>query len=62
MTSQDRKEQAALHKELIDVLTNCGNDECFLKRLIWANEIINREIEKFTNEEYMKAIMKIEGR
>ena len=57
MTVQDRKEKATLHKELIDLLTNCPNDMAFLKRLIFAQEIITKEIEQFSNKEYMDVIM-----
>lgn len=57
MTTQDRKEKAYLHKALIDILTDCPNDKIFLKRLIFAQEIISNEIEQFTNEEYMDVIM-----
>lgn len=60
MTAQDRKEKAYLHKELIDILTNCPEDDmAYLKRLIFAQEIIENEIKEFTDEEYMKAIMRI---
>ena len=57
MTVQDRKEKAILHKELVDLLTNCPNDMAFLKRLIFAQEIIANEIKQFSNDEYMNAIM-----
>lgn len=60
MTAQDRKEKAMLHKELINILTNCKNDETYLKRLIWANEIINSAIGRFTDKEYEKIIKKLE--
>ena len=60
MTIQDRKEKALLHKELIDLLTNCPNDMAFLKRLIFAQEIITNAIEEFTNEEYMDVVMELE--
>ena len=56
MTITDRKEKAILHKQLIDLLTDCKDDHQYLKRLIWANEIISNAIDDFTNEEYMKVI------
>lgn len=60
MKVQDRKEKAFLHKALIDILTDCPNDMAYLKRLIFAQEIIIKAIEEFTNEEYMKVIMELE--
>lgn len=60
MKAQDRKEKAFLHKALIDVLTDCPNDMAYLKRLIFAQEIITREIEEFSNEEYMDVVMELE--
>ena len=62
MTITDRKEKAILHKQLIDLLTTCKNDHQFLKRLIWANEIIDNAITDFTDEEYMKTIVELERR
>ena len=55
MTTAQRKEKAYLHKALIDILTDCPTDMDFLRRLIFAQEIITKEIEEFSNEEYMKA-------
>lgn len=60
MTAQDRKEKAFLHKELIDILTNCSDDKTFLKRLIFAQEIITNEIEHFSDKEYMDIVMELE--
>lgn len=60
MKVQDRKEKAFLHKALIDILTDCPNDMTYLKRLIFAQEIITNAIEDFTNEEYMDVIMELE--
>ena len=60
MKVQDRKEKAFLHKALIDILTDCPNDIEYLKRLIFAQEIITNAIEEFTNEEYMNVIMELE--
>ena len=59
MKAQDRKEKAFLHKALIDILTDCPNDMAYLKRLIFAQEIITREIEEFSNEEYMDVVMEL---
>ena len=60
MKVQDRKEKAFLHKALIDILTDCPNDMAYLKRLIFAQEIITNAIEDFTNEEYMGVVMELE--
>lgn len=60
MKVQDRKEKAFLHKALIDILTDCPNDMAYLKRLIFAQEIITNTIEDFTNEEYMDVIMELQ--
>lgn len=62
MTAAQRKEKAYLHKSLIDILSNCPTDIDFLRRLIFAQEIITKEIEEFSNEEYMKVICSIERR
>ena len=59
MKAQDRKENAYLHKALIDILTDCPNDMAYLKRLILAQEIINNAIKEFTDEEYMNVIMEL---
>ena len=59
MKVQDKKEKAFLHKALIDILTDCPNDMAYLKRLIFAQEIITNAIEEFTNEEYMNVIMEL---
>lgn len=60
MKVQDRKEKAFLYKALIDILTDCPNDMAYLKRLIFAQEIITNAIEEFTNEEYMDVVMELE--
>ena len=60
MKVQDRKEKAFLHKALIDILTDCPNDMAYLKRLIFAQEIITNAIEDFTNEEYMQVVMELQ--
>lgn len=60
MTKQDRKEKAFLHKALIDILTDCPNDMAYLKRLIFAQEIITNAIEEFTDKEYMDIIMELQ--
>ena len=60
MKVQDRKEKAFLHKALIDVLTDCPNDMAYLKRLIFAQEIITKAIKEFTNGEYMNVVMELE--
>lgn len=60
MTKQDRKEKAYLHKALIDILTDCPNDMAYLKRLIFAQEIITNAIEEFTDKEYMDIIMELQ--
>lgn len=59
MTINDRKEKALLHKELIDLLTNCPDDMAYLKRLIFAQEIITNAIEEFSNEEYMEIVTQL---
>lgn len=59
MKVQDRKEKAFIHKALIDILTDCPNDMTYLKRLIFAQEVITNAIEEFTNEEYMNVIMEL---
>jgi hypothetical protein len=60
MKMQDRKEKACLYKALIDILTDCPSDMAYLKRLIFAQEIITSAIEEFPNEEYMDAVVKLE--
>ena len=61
MTIQDRKEKLSVYTALIDVLlTNCPNDMTYLKRLIFAQEIITNAIENFTDEEYMNVIREVE--
>lgn len=60
MTSAQRKEKALLHKKLIDLLTDCATDTDFLRRLIFANEIINNELEQFSDEEYVNVIIPLE--
>ena len=59
MTVKDRKEKAFLHKALIDILCDCPNDMAYLKRLIFAQEIITKAIEDFTDEEYTNIIMEL---
>ena len=61
MKAQDRREKASLHKALIDILTDCPDDDmAYLKRLIFAQEIIAKAIEEFTNEEYMDVVMELQ--
>lgn len=60
MKVQDRKEKAYIHKALIDILTDCPNDLIYLKRLIFAQEIISNAIEDFSDEEYVAVIMELE--
>ena len=59
MTINDRKEKTLLHKELIDLLTNCPDDMAYLKRLIFAQEIITNAIEEFSHEEYMEVVTQL---
>ena len=45
--AEKRKEKALLHKNLIDVLTKCENDQEYWQRLLWALEIISNEVTRF---------------
>ena len=51
MTIEDRKDQAILHFQLMDLLTRCSTDEQFLKRLLWAKKNIENALADFTEEE-----------
>ena len=51
MTAAQRKEKAYLHKQLTDLLTDCNNDMDYLRRLMFAHDIISDELMCFTDEE-----------
>lgn len=51
MTIEDRKNQATLRFQLMNLLTNCSTDEEFLKRLLWAQKYIRNALTDFTKEE-----------
>ena len=44
---EKRKARALLHKELVDLLTNCKNDNEYYQRLVWAQEIITNCLADF---------------
>ena len=44
---EKRKARAVLHKELVDLLTNCKNDNEYYQRLVWAQEIITNCLADF---------------
>ena len=45
------REQAHLHRELVQLLTDCKDDKQFYKRLLWAQKCINDILSEFTAEE-----------
>lgn len=56
MTKEERKENAKLHKDLVDLLTDTPNDKTYYRRLIWANQIIANILSNFqTMEEETEA-------
>ena len=48
-TAEARKEKALLHKNLMDILTDCSTDKEYWQRLMWALEIISNEVVRFGN-------------
>ena len=51
MNAKMRKEHAELHKNLIDLLTDCENDEQYYQRLKWARDIITKCLDDFTDKD-----------
>ena len=51
MTSEaeKRKEKALLHKNLMDILTDCPTDKEYWQRLMWALEIVSNAVIRFGN-------------
>lgn len=51
MTSEaeKRKEKALLHKNLMDILTDCPTDKEYWQRLMWALEIVSNAVVRFGN-------------
>lgn len=51
MTSEaeKRKEKALLHKNLMDILTDCPTDKEYWQRLLWTLEIISNTVVRFGN-------------
>lgn len=47
--AEARKEKALLHKNLVDILTNCPTDKEYWQRLMWALEIISNAVVRFGN-------------
>ena len=45
-----KKEKATLHAELIELLTKGGTDSDFYDRMIYALQIIAKELEYFNEE------------
>lgn len=50
MDIEKRKAYALLHKELVDVLTNCKTDREYYQRLLWAQQIITNCLIDFVND------------
>ena len=44
MDINTRKEKAKVHYDLINLLAQCGTDDEFHQRLLWALEIITKEL------------------
>lgn len=51
MNAKMRKEHAELHKDLVDLLTDCENDEQYYQRLKWARDIITKCLDDFTDKD-----------
>lgn len=51
MTIENRREYSKLHYDLVTLLANCETDLQFLKRLLWAKNIIDVALTEFTQEE-----------
>lgn len=47
--AEKRKEKALLHKNLMDILTDCHTDKEYWQRLMWALEIVSNEVIRFGN-------------
>ena len=47
MTKEERMEQAKLHKDLVDLLTNTPTDYTYYRRVVWANQIIANILSNF---------------
>ena len=45
--AEARKEKTLLHKNLVDVITDCPTDKEYWQRLMWALEIISNEVIRF---------------
>lgn len=51
MTPQERKDKALLHKQITDAICdNAENDNIYLKRMMWAFEIISNMIVNCSND------------
>ena len=50
MDIEKRKAYALLHKELVDILTNCKTDKEYYQRLIWAQQIVTNCLIDFVND------------
>ena len=42
-----RKEMGEIHFKLIELLSNCETDQEFYERLVYAKELIERELKEF---------------
>ena len=42
-----RKEMGEIHFKLIEVLTDCETDEEYYDRLVYAKELIEKELKEF---------------
>lgn len=46
-----REEKSKLHHDLIDILTNCENDQAYYERMVYSLQIISNELIYFKIQE-----------
>ena len=46
-----REEKAKLHRDLIDLLTNCEDDQTYYERMVYGLQIISNELTYFKIQE-----------
>lgn len=51
---EKRKARAVLHKQLVDLLTNCQTDNEYYQRLVWAQEIITNCLQDFIEDDELE--------
>ena len=46
-----KEEKEKLHRDLVDILTNCNDDQTYYERMVYSLQIISKELTYFKIQE-----------